>query len=88
MSNSEAHLTDEAREIIDTLVGIVKERNFRTAWTLLSKNIPSSNVRVKDAGIELQNLSNLYGDIGNIKDDCVLRRELEQKVERIVALLV
>jgi len=80
--------SDEEEVLIGTLIGLTKQKNFRTAWDFLINNIPPNSTRVKDAGIVLQDLSNHYGNIGNLKDECLLRKELEQKVERVISLLV
>lgn len=89
MSNIISQLdSDEEEVLIGTLVSLTRQKHFRAAWDYLTSNVPPNSTRIKDAGIVLQDLSNHYGDIGNLKDDCLLRKELEQKVERVVALLV
>ena len=80
------HLEDEDG-FFGTLIGLAQQQHFRTAWKYLSTNIDPEHVRVYEAGVLLQDLSNQYGDIGLLKDECHLKQTLDRKVERIVSHL-
>jgi hypothetical protein len=73
--------------IFGTLISLSQQQRFRSAWTFLKQNINPDHPRVYNAGIILQHLSNQYGDIGKLKDDCVLRFELTRNVEQLIAHL-
>jgi len=88
MSEANLNLSTDEDSFIGTLIALTKQKQFRTAWTYLEKNVDPNHVRVHDAGIILQNLSNYYGDIGKIQDECILRKELEQKVQQVIQLLM
>lgn len=71
-----------------TLVSLAQKNQFRTAWNHLINNIDPEHSRVYDAGVILQNLSNEFGDIGPIKDECLLRKNLNNQVEKVIKLLM
>lgn len=73
--------------IFGTLISLSQQQRFRSAWAFLKQNINTEHPRVYNAGIILQHLSNQYGDIGRIKDECVLKFELDRNVEQLVAHL-
>lgn len=73
--------------VVDTLVGLTQRKMFRSAWSLLQSNINLQDTRIHDAGIILQDLSNEYGDIGEL-DDCRLRKKLELKVNQVLKFLI
>lgn len=72
--------------LIGTLVNLTRQKNFRSAWTYLQKNIDPQHIRVYDAGVLLQQLSNEYGDI-ELKEDCHLRKVLDAQSNLIIKLL-
>jgi hypothetical protein len=74
--------------LIPTLISLTQHKKFRSAWGYLQTNVDPEHIRVYDAGVVLQNLSNEYGDIGDLKDDCVLKRDLEMKVRQVIKLLM
>lgn len=71
-----------------TLVSLAQKNQFRTAWNHLRNNVDPEHTRVYDAGVILQNLSNEYGDIGTIKDECLLKKNLNNQVDKVVKLLM
>ena len=71
-----------------TLVGLTQRQQFRTAWNHLRNNVDPEHVRVYDAGVMLEKLSNEFGDIGNLKDDCQLKRQLNAQVNKVVKMLM
>lgn len=71
-----------------TLVSLAQQNQFRTAWNHLISNVDPEHTRVYDAGVILQNLSNQYGDIGAIKDECILKQNLNSQVDKVVKLLM
>lgn len=83
-----ANLSLDEDALIGTLISLTLQKQFRTAWNFLESNVDPRHIRVQDAGILLQGLSQNYGDIGNLKDECLLKKELELKVEQVVKLLV
>lgn len=74
--------------IIDSLVGLVQRKLFRSAWNLLQNNLNLQDTRIHDAGVMIENLSNEYGDIGDLKDDCHLKRKIELDVNQVLKFLV
>jgi hypothetical protein len=70
-----------------TLISLTRQKNFRSAWTYLQNNVPAEHTRVYDAGVLLEQLSNHYGDIGSLRDDCILKSELEHKVNQVISHL-
>ncbi len=71
-----------------TLISLTRKQNFRSAWTFLENNADPDNVRIYDAGVLLQHLSNEYGDIGSLKDECSLKQDLNRKVNQVVSHLM
>lgn len=78
---------DDEDSLIGTLINLTHQNKFRSAWSFLQTNVDPEHIRVYDAGVVLQNLSNEYGDIGLLKDDCVLKRDLEMKARQVIKLL-
>lgn len=78
----------DTETFFDTLISLTRTQKFRTAWTFLENNVDPDNTRVYDAGVLLQDLSNNYGDIGPIHDECVLRKELNIKVNQVISHLI
>ena len=72
---------------IGTLMTLATKKQYRSAWTYLINNIDSNHIRIHDAGILLEHLSNEYGDIGDIKDECFLKKKLDIQSNLIVKLL-
>ena len=82
------HLGVEDEEaFIGTLVNLALRHQFRTAWNYLETNVDPDNIRIYDAGVLLQQLSNEVGDIGEIKDECILKSKLEFQAGLIQKLL-
>ena len=75
-------------EIVGTLVGLTQRKLFRSAWSFLQNNVSIQETRVKDAGIIIEDLSNEYGDIGDLKDDCRLKKKLEIDVNQVLKFLL
>ena len=82
------NLSVDEDSLIGTLISLTLQKQFRTAWSFLENNIDPRHIRVQDAGILLQGLSHNYGDIGNLKDECLLKKELQVKAEQVIKLLV
>ena len=80
------NLEDED-SFIGTLMGLVNQKQFRTAWKFLETNVDPNHIRVHDAGILLENLSNEYGDIGILRDECLLKKNLEVQATQVIKLL-
>ena len=75
-------------EIVGTLVGLTQRKFFRSAWNFLENNIDKNETRIHDAGVLLEDLSNEYGDIGELKDECRLKHKLELDVNQVLKFLV
>ena len=73
---------------IATLAEHTKQKQFRTAWNFLEQNVDPQHVRIYDAGVLLQQLSDEVGNIGNLKDDCQLQRRLDFQASFIERLLI
>lgn len=71
-----------------TLISLTRQQNFRSAWSFLESNVDPEHVRIYDAGVLLQHLSNEYGDIGILKDECTLKKDLDRKVSQVVSHLM
>lgn len=72
---------------IGTLMTLTTKKYYRSAWTYLSNNVNPDHTRVHDAGILLEHLSNEYGDIGDLKDECTLGKKLDMQSNLIIRLL-
>ena len=73
--NSELYIDEDS--FIGTLMTLASKKQYRSAWTFLSNNVSPDDTRIHDAGILLEHLSNEYGDIGDLKDECQLKRKLD-----------
>lgn len=73
--------------VVQSLVSMTKLKHFRSAWEFLKNNGDPEHVRFYNAGVVLQHLSNQYGDIGNLKDECLLQHELDRHSSKIIELL-
>jgi len=74
--------------IIDNLVQLVQVKLFRSAWSFLISNADPEHALFYNAGVVLQHLSNQYGDIGELKDECFLKKELESHSTKVIQFLV
>lgn len=74
--------------VLQTLVGLVQCKKFRSAWEFLRSNADPEHFRFYNAGVVLQHLSNQYGDIGDLKDECFLQKELDRHASKVVELLI
>ena len=83
--NNNLNLDEDS--FIGTLMMLATKKLYRTAWTYLSNNISPDNTRIHDAGILFEHLSNEYGDIGDLKDDCLLKKKLDMQSNLIIKLL-
>ena len=72
---------------IGNVTNLISKKMFRTAWTYITSNVDPDDVRIRDTGILIEQLSNEYGDIGELKDDCILRKKLSMQVNMIIKLL-
>jgi hypothetical protein len=88
MSNPERLQLEDEDHFFSTLVSLTRQKHFRSAWQFLQSNVDPQNIRVYDAGVALQSLSNEFGDIGDLKDECLLRKDLERKVSQVIKLLI
>lgn len=73
--------------VLQTLVSLVQCKKFRSAWNFLRNNADPEHFRFYNAGVVLQHLSNLYGDIGDLPDECFLQKELDGHALKVIELL-
>lgn len=79
---------DDEDSFVGTLINLTQQKSFRSAWNLLEANVNPNNIRIYDAGVVLQSLSNEYGDIGEIRDECLLKKKIDIEVTRVIKLLL
>lgn len=73
--------------VLQTLINLVQCKQFRSAWTFLKSNADPDHFKFYNAGVVLQHLSNQYGDIGDLKDECFLQKELDHHANKVIELL-
>lgn len=73
--------------VLQTLVGLIQCKKFRSAWNFLKSNADPEHFKFYNAGVVLQHLSNQYGDIGDLKDECFLQKELDRHASKVLELL-
>lgn len=73
--------------VLQTLVGLIQCKKFRSAWNFLKSNADPEHFKFYNAGVVLQHLSNQYGDIGDLKDECFLQKELDRHALKVLELL-
>lgn len=74
--------------VLDTLISLAQAKRFRAAWEFIRNNADVEHSRFYNASVLLQHLSNQYGDIGNLKDECILQKELDRQATRVVDSLL
>ena len=79
--------SEELETIVMQLIAHIEKKQFRTAENFLKNNINNNDPRIAPANILIENLSNMYGDIGELKDECFLRKDLDSKSQTIINLL-